>query len=269
MSSRSPTSSLPISQLRGGPTGALALAEDANALVPLLPGEERLERDGYTLWLGREPGWNCVQRIRLGDVAAAVAEVRALLRARGRGPAQWEFGPSATPADLEAQLQALGFEPDVEPLQWMMVLTDEPPAVDGVDARPAQSADELAQAFDVMNRAFGGGATRADAAEAWARRDPAVRETFVAVVDGAIVGAATASYADAGAQLNAGAVLPEFRGRGVYRALVAARWHAARERGLGAAVTQAGVMSRDILRRLGFEVCGEIRSYVDAVGNDP
>jgi GNAT superfamily N-acetyltransferase len=237
--------------------------------VPLLPGEERIEEDGYTLWLGRDPAWNCVQRIRLGDVDAAVAEVRAALRERGRGPSQWEFGPSATPADLEQQLLALGFVPDVEPLQWMMVLTHEPPAVDGVEARPVRSAAELAEAFDVMHRAFGGGASRTDADAAWERRDPSLRETFVALVDGAIVGAATASFADAGVQLNAGAVLPESRGRGVYRALVAARWHAGQERGLGAAVTQAGAMSREILLRLGFEACGEIRSYVDAVGNDP
>ncbi len=237
--------------------------------MPLLPGEERLERAGYTLWLGRDPAMNCVQRIRLGDVPGAVAEVRALLRERGRGPSQWEFGPSATPVDLEQQLRALGFAPDVEPLQWMMMLTHEPPAVDGVVARPAQSADELSQAFDVMQRAFGGGASRTDATKAWARRDPSVRETFVALVDGEIVGAATAAYADAAVQLNAGAVLPESRGRGVYRALVAARWHAARERGLGAAVTQAGVMSREILLRLGFESCGEIRSLIDAVGNGP
>jgi GNAT superfamily N-acetyltransferase len=234
--------------------------------VPLLPGEERLERDGYTLWLGREPGWNCVQRIRLGDVAAAVAEVRALLRERGRGPSQWEFGPSATPPDLEAQLRELGFVPDVEPRQWMMLLTREPPPVDGVEARPAQSADELARAFDVMQRAFGHGGSTTDANDAWARRDTARRETFVALLDGEIVGAATASYTDAAVQLNAGAVLPEARGRGVYRALVGARWRAAQVRGLAAAVTQAGVMSRDVLVRLGFEVCGEITSMIDAVG---
>jgi GNAT superfamily N-acetyltransferase len=237
--------------------------------VPLLPGEERIEADGYTLWLGRDPAWNCVQRVRLGDVGAAVAEVRALLRERGRGPSQWEFGPSATPADLEQQLLDLGFEPDVEPVQWMMVLTREPPSVDGVEARPVRSAAELASAFDVMHRAFGGGASRPDAAGAWARRDPSLRETFVALVDGAIVGAATASYAAHGVQLNAGAVLPESRGLGVYRALVAARWQAGRERGLTAAVTQAGVMSRDILLRVGFEIRGELRSLIDAVGNGP
>ena len=59
--------------------------------------------------------------------------------------------------------------------------------------------------------------------------------------------------------LFGGATLPEARGRGAYRALVAARWEDAVARGTPVLVTQAGAMSRPILARLGFrEVC-EIR----------
>jgi len=242
----------------------LALAEDANALVPLAPGDERIERDEWILWLGRDTRWNCVQRIRLGEVEAAVEEVRALLRERGRSVCEWEFGPSATPADLEQRLVALGLVPNDEPLQTIMVLERRVPATKQahVEARPVASPAELAEADAVMASAFGGPA-RTDAEERWAVRDPATRETFVALLDGRIVGAAAATYADVAVQLNAGAVLPEARGRGVYRALVAARWRAARERGLEAAVTQAGAMSHDILLHLGFEPHGHIRSYVD------
>ena len=241
----------------------LELAEDANALVPLGPGDERFERDGYTILLGRA-GWSCVQKIRLprGGVAHAVEEVRALLHERGRTPAQWEFGPSATPDDLEQQLVALGFVPDVEPLQTIMVLRRPPDHVPDIEARPAQSAAELAAADEVYAAAFGGAHRADDAEQRWAERTP-VRETFVALLDGRIVGAAIATYAPVAVQLNAGAVHPDARGRGVYRALVAARWRAAADRGLDAAVTQAGTMSRDILLRLGFEAHGEIRSYVD------
>jgi GNAT superfamily N-acetyltransferase len=239
----------------------LAVAEDANALMPLAPGEERIVRDEWVLWLGRDARWSCVQRIRLGDVEAAVDEVRALLRERGRTLCEWEFGPSATPADLEQRLVALGCTPNEEPVQTIMVLTHEPPPSE-LDARPVASAAELAEADRVMAAAFGGD-VRGDAEGRWRDRDPAVRETFVALLDGHIVGAATATYADVAVQLNAGAVLPEARGRGAYRALVVARWRAARERGLEAAVTQAGAMSYDILLRLGFEPHGTIRSYVD------
>lgn len=239
----------------------LALAEDANALMPLAPGDERIVRDGWILWLGRDVRWNCVQRIRLGDVEAAFTEVRALLRERGRSTCEWEFGPSATPADLEQRLVALGLTPNGEPTQTIMVLTTGP-GNPPLEARPVESAAELAEADIVMATAFGGDARR-DAEGRWRDRDPAVRETFVAFLDGRIVGAATATYADVAVQLNAGAVLPEARGRGAYRSLVAARWLAARGRGLEAAVTQAGEMSREILLRLGFEPHGTIRSYVD------
>jgi GNAT superfamily N-acetyltransferase len=203
-----------------------------------------------------------VQRIRLGDVEAAVEEVRALLRERGRGPmCEWEFGPSATPADLEQRLVALGCVPNQELLQTMMILTRDPGEAP-LEARPVASVAELAEADRVWAAAFGGD-VRADPEGRWRDRDPRVRETFVALLDGTIVGAATATYAEAAVQLNAGAVLPEARGRGAYRALVAARWRAARGRGLEAAVTQAGAMSYDILLRLGFEPHGTIRSYVD------
>ena len=63
-----------------------------------------------------------------------------------------------------------------------------------------------------------------------------------------------------------GATLPEARGRGVYRALVAARWEDAVARGTPALVTQAGAQSRPILARLGFRELCEIRILLDVFG---
>ena len=60
-----------------------------------------------------------------------------------------------------------------------------------------------------------------------------------------------------------GAVLPEARGRGVYRALVRARWDHAVERADTPLVVQAGAMSAPVLAGLGFERHGEIRLFVD------
>jgi len=66
--------------------------------------------------------------------------------------------------------------------------------------------------------------------------------------------------------LFGGSTLPEARGRGAYRSLVAARWHDAVARGTPVLVTQASPMSRPILAQLGFrEVC-EIRILLDAFG---
>ena len=66
--------------------------------------------------------------------------------------------------------------------------------------------------------------------------------------------------------MHGGATLPAARGRGAYRALVAARWEDAVVRGTPVLVTQAGALSRPILARLGFrEVC-TIRVLLDAFG---
>ena len=60
-----------------------------------------------------------------------------------------------------------------------------------------------------------------------------------------------------------GAVLPELRRRGAYRALVRARWEHAAERGTPLLVVQAGAMSAPVLDGLGFVRHGEIRLFVD------
>jgi predicted GNAT superfamily acetyltransferase len=62
---------------------------------------------------------------------------------------------------------------------------------------------------------------------------------------------------DRGVFLIAGSTAPWARGRGLYRALVRARWDYAVERGTPALVTEAIVAtSYPILQRLGFtEVC--------------
>ena len=93
-----------------------------------------------------------------------------------------------------------------------------------------------------------------------------IQRTFVAVLDGRIVGAGTSTYLDGAVTLNGGSVLPEARGRGAYRALVRARWEDAAARGTPALVTQAGRMSAPILLRLGFEEVARIHILIDRFG---
>jgi GNAT superfamily N-acetyltransferase len=63
--------------------------------------------------------------------------------------------------------------------------------------------------------------------------------------------------------LLGGAVLPACRGRGVYRALVHARWLHAAARGTPLLVVQAGRMSRPVLEGLGFRGHGELHLFMD------
>ena len=86
---------------------------------------------------------------------------------------------------------------------------------------------------------------------------------YVAFADGAPAATGWLRFAPGSrfAGLYGGSTLPAFRGRGLYRALVARRIRDARERGYPYAVTDAGPMSRPILERLGFEALTSTTPY--------
>ncbi len=87
---------------------------------------------------------------------------------------------------------------------------------------------------------------------------------FIAALDGRAAATAMSIPSTRGVFLIAGAVAPWARGRGLYRALVRARWDDAVDRGTPALVTQANPeTSYPILRRLGFEEVCEIRRLED------
>ena len=86
---------------------------------------------------------------------------------------------------------------------------------------------------------------------------------YLASIDGAPVGTARTRLLPAGSNLAGAGVLPSARGRGVYRALVAARWREAVALGTPALTVQAGAMSRPILERLGFITVAEVTILCD------
>ncbi len=221
---------------------------------------------------GAHPSWNVAQRLRLTPetIDSTLEEVHELLRERGRSACTWEVGNSATPADLADQLRARGLVDDRDPYVLGMVLTDPPPTQpEGIQVREAQNFAEFKAANQVAEEAFGGDVSMDDE-QLRARYEEKLAtggwKTFVALVDGEIVGSASSTYVEGGVTLNGGAVLPHARGRGAYRALVAARWADAVERGTPALVTQAGAMSRPILERLGFRAVAEITILLDEFG---
>jgi hypothetical protein len=246
----------------------LEIAENANTYTPLGPKDERVATDRYVLWMGPgdEPGWNVAQRFRMtaDEIDEVRAEIHAILRERGRTACSWEVGTHATPGDLVERLHGLGLVDD-EPtaLAIGMVLDREPPAAPpDVEVRRVATDDEFFEAERIAAIAFG------------MTREPERREyvpdpnnvIYLAYVDGVAVARGSAAFGERGATLFGGSTLPQARGRGAYRAVVAARWQDAVARGTPLLVTQAGPMSRPILVRLGFrEVC-EIRILVDRFG---
>jgi GNAT superfamily N-acetyltransferase len=246
----------------------LELAENANSYTPLGPHDERDFNDRYVLWMGRgdDPGWNVAQRFRLqaDEVEAVREEIHARLRAKGRTGCTWEIGTHATPFDLVDRLLALGLVDDEPtPLAVGMVLTAAPAhSAPGVEVRRAKTNEEHLAAARIAAVAFGSPMPT----EAPPDRDPN-NVVYLAYVDGEPVARGSASFSEHGVTLFGGSTLPEARGRGAYRALVAARWEDAVARGTPVLVTQASPMSRPILAQLGFrEVC-EIRILLDVFGS--
>ncbi len=250
------------------------LAENPNVHQALSAGRELVTDPAgrFVVYLGAGSGPHSatVQRVRLdaGEVVSAVEEIRALLRARGRGGAEWELGESCTPPDLIERLATLGILPDEdEPVSIGMVLAagSEMPEPPGTSARMVASVEELVSARRIQHEAFGGNADEVEfeqADEDFAT-EGSTGSTFLAFVEGRPVAAGYASYTPLGLLLFGGATLPAARGRGAYRALVAARAREAAALGTPVLVTHAGQMSRPILERLGFTSVARIDRLLD------
>jgi GNAT superfamily N-acetyltransferase len=214
-----------------------------------------------------------VQRVRLGDVEEAVGWARATAIDNRARRLEWWAGWSATPTDLGDRLLATGLLPDdEEDTLTGMTLDTEPPAAPEIEVRRTETIEEQLEALTVDWDVWGhDAAERARRTETEHRRfDPTGTTHHFAAYDGdRAVGFGRAVDMDAGVTLLGGAVLPAYRGRGVYRALVRARWDHAVSRGTPLLVVQAGHMSEPVLRGLGFRAHGVLRLYMDpAVASD-
>ena len=247
------------------------IAEYPNSFSPLGPKDERIDTDRYTLCMGSSKTSNTVQRQRMhaDEVDEVLAEVRSLLRERGRDKTQWEVGSSAEPPDLVERLLERGLTWDKDPYAVALVLTREPPPPPPeLVARPVETFEEYAAANAVQWEAFDMPEdeveeSRARLPERWAEK---VNVMHAAWLDGELVSAGTAAPTEHGLLLYGGATLARARGRGAYRALLHARWQEAVRNGTPALITQGGSMSRAILERAGFERVGEIHMLMDEFG---
>jgi GNAT superfamily N-acetyltransferase len=238
------------------------LAENTAAHLLPHPRYPRVVTEDYTYVAGPHDAW--VLDIRAPNLEWAREETRR----RGLPVVVWWVGWSAPP-DLADELVARGLVPDDEPVLAGMTSSVEPPSARHVEVRRVETAEQYLQALAVdwevwrvpeEERAQ----RRASAAEHFEGDEAAgMAHHWVAFEDGAAVGFGRALDMEDGVALMGGAVLPEARGRGVYRALVRARWEHAAARGTPLLVVQAGRMSAPVLDGLGFERHGEIRLFAD------
>lgn len=241
-----------------------AEAPEADTAEPS-PPEGRILRPDFCISLSPSPTLSSVMRVMTTEARLdqTIEEIRALVREKNYSRLVWRLGPSCQPAGLRALLEARGFRPatrpPMEPDVHAMVLTQAPPSVPAnVEARLVRSYDEFLLALNIAMETFElspeeASDWRAVAPELWKQQDGVKRMTLIAYIDGTPAAFAWAAGGPSALLLGGSGVLPAHRGRGAYRALVAARWKVAMELGKPALVIHAGAMSRPIAARCGFE----------------
>jgi hypothetical protein len=210
--------------------------------------------------------WASVTGVRVSEdeVGDLVAQVRGLTGAGKR--CMWWLGPSVTPRDLPERLKEHGLvDPtDGVPLVKALALADPPaetPA--GIEVRRVETYDDFVASREVQWDAFDVPEDRREQQRPHMRNDfdesmaLGIPVSFLATLDGKPAATGMAVPSDRGVFLIAGSTATWARGRGLYRALVRARWDYAVERGTPALVTQSiPDTSYPILKKLGFvDVC--------------
>ena len=244
------------------------LAEHTEAHLLARAGFEAVRAHGCVYIAGRRDA--NLHPYAVDDLDAAVAWSREETRRRGLRSVEWWVGWTAAPRDLAEGLLARGVKRSNDPPTLTgMTCTTAPPEAPHVQVRRIETLDELLEALEVDWDVW-----QIPEEERVARRETEIAffdemtatgtvHEFTASLDGRVVGLGRAiDLADAVA-LFGGAVLPDARGRGAYRALVRARWEHAVARGTPALVVQAGPMSAPVLDGLKFERHGEIELYMD------
>jgi GNAT superfamily N-acetyltransferase len=241
--------------------------------VHLLPrwGFANVEHDGLVYVAGQRDA--NVHPYRVEDVEAAVAWARAEGSKRQHRTIEWWVGWRAEPQGIGAELERLGVRrSDDPPTLTGMTCDAAPPENTAIEVRRVETLEEYLAVMEVDWAAWNvpEGELEERRQRERERFEPMMEvgsvHHFTGLLEGRPVGIGRAIDMDGGVALFGGAVLPDARGHGVYRALVRARWDHAAARGTPLLVVQAGAMSGPILRGLGFRVHGDIELYCDRLG---
>jgi len=229
---------------------------------PKKEGIERLWFDGILRTTGAYNfiGWWNVPEGRTSEIV-----YREAAYFRDRGGVEWQVYDHDRPAGLEAVLADAGF---IDPSQETFLVADVaelrlamvPPV--GFQISRVYDDVGLADYASASAAAFGNGDLAGIEHYRSRLTDPTLA-LYVAYVNGSPVASGRLELPEDRpfAGLWDGGTVSDFRGRGVYRALVAARVAEARSRGARYVYVDARETSRPILERLGFEAIATMRGW--------
>ncbi|WP_420031758.1 GNAT family N-acetyltransferase [Streptomyces sp. cg28] len=230
----------------------------------------RVERvGGVVRHLSPPGGWHGVLWSDLDEdtADAAIAEQVRLFRELG-GEAEWKTYSHDRPADLPARLAAAGFvaeEPETLLVAETAVLPPDSPLPEGIRLMPVTEEAHIALVEAVHARAFDNESSHiAHQIRQQLANDPDTVPAVLALHGDEPVSAARLELNPGTdfAGLWGGGTVPEWRGRGIYRAVVAYRVRIAAERGYPYMQVDATEYSRPILERLGFQALGTTTPYL-------
>jgi hypothetical protein len=255
-------------------TAGLLAAFDAQARAepPQPPPGISYSRDGPVLRVvGAERGFISAPPdtgLRGAELDRLIARQRDYFTGRGEA-VEWKTYAHDQPPDLVQRLRAAGFEP--EDLETVVVgrtaaMATEPVLPGGVTLRRVTADADMHRIAAMEAAAWGN--DRPGAAEHLIREVAAAPADYVVLVaeaGGQVVAAGWISLPQPGggfAGLWGGAALGEWRHRGIYRALVAARARLAAARDVPYLQVDASSDSAPILRRMGFVELTTTTPYV-------
>jgi GNAT superfamily N-acetyltransferase len=248
----------------------LALFDDRLREHVRADGGTRVERDGPVVrQVGAGHGWNAVVWSDLDERtadAAIAAQVRYFTELGYEF--EWKVYGHDRPGDLAGRLRAAGFVPEATETLMVAEVGDlstaaEPPV--GVQLRPVTDPAGVELVIDVHEQAFGtdGGSLRRQLLAQLAEDPDTVAAVLAMAGEVPVCAARMELHPGTGfAGLWGGGTVKAWRGKGIYRALVAFRVRIAAGRGYRYLQVDASDQSRPILLGLGFVPLSTTTPYV-------
>lgn len=249
------------------------LAETPDRWAPVVEGTSVTRYMDDRICILQGPTWAGISSVDVSheEVPSLVEEVRE--RVAADKEQAWWIGPSVRPPNLYERLLEIGFrEPSdrVGTLRAVALTSAPAPMPDGVSVRRVETFEDFVAAREVQWDAFEVPEHRREANRPRFRDDfeesmrIGVPVGYLAELDGQPAATAMAIPSERGVLLIAGSTASWARGRGLYRALVRARWDDAVARGTPGLVVMANPeTSYPILKRLGFEDVCTVRRLED------
>lgn len=180
---------------------------------------------------------------------------------------EWKYHGHDLPTDLPERLRAAGLEPEEQETVVVARVADlavdaAPP--DGVTIREVFEREDLRRIGAMEEAVWNDDHSWMESLAEEREADPDGLRIFLAESGDTVVSAGWARFPSGTefATLWGGSTLPEWRGRGIYRSLVAHRAKLAAERGCRYLEVDASDDSRLILERLGFVAVTTTTPYI-------